>query len=77
MIICQRERETKSNHVVVNFLLYIKMSIKGTFDVTLKKTSVTKLLWPDCKGPRFENLYETLYLVRLMDLKRSSFDEVS
>ena len=53
------------------------MSIKGTFDVALKKTSVTKLLWPDCKVPRFENLYETLYLVRLMDLKRSSFDEVS
>ena len=51
------------------------MSLKDTFDVTLKK--VTKLLWPDCKGPRFENLYETLYLVRLMDLKRSSFDEVS
>ena len=45
----ERERESKPNQVIVNFLQYIKVTIKGNFDVTfLKKKSVSKFLWPDC-----------------------------
>ena len=44
----ERERESKPNQVIVNFLHYIKVTIKGNFDVTLlKKKSVSKFLWPD------------------------------
>ena len=45
----ERERESRPDQVIVYFLHYIKVMIKGNFDVTfLKKKSVSKFLWPDC-----------------------------
>ena len=45
----ERERESRPDQVIVYFLHYIKVTIKGNFDVTfLKKKSVSKFLWPDC-----------------------------
>ena len=72
----EKERESRPDQVIVYFLHYIKVTIKGNFDVTfLKKKSVSKFLWPDCNWS-FEKLYGTLFLVTLVDFKRSLFDEV-